>query len=160
MNIRSAAYKDIEHIYAVEQSAFPIHRQANKETFINRLNLFPKGFLVAEEDDQIAGISTALIVERFDSIKQYDKPDQELHDTNREVYYLRSLAINQEFQKQGLGKALVQAQISNAKDLNKKIIRFTASEDVAGFYKKLDFKRITDYLVFHNSKQAIWEKYT
>ncbi|OGJ50834.1 hypothetical protein A2335_00035 [Candidatus Peregrinibacteria bacterium RIFOXYB2_FULL_32_7] len=155
--IRQAKLDDIENICIVERSAFPSHRQASAETLANRINLFPEGCYVIECDERIVGFSTALIINNLKSLEAFIESDSQLHNSKGNTYYLRSVGIKQNYQKIGLGKALIAQQLKNAHNLNKKYFRFTASEDVEFFYTKLGFTRITNYCNFHGSIQAVWE---
>jgi len=155
--IRQATLGDINGICAVENSAFPSHRQASREILMNRIKLFPEGCYVAICDGEIAGFSTALIINDLKSLETLDPPDEQLHNLQGNTYYLRSVGIKPECQGKGLGKALVTQQVEHAQILNKDYFRFTSSEDVEEFYTKLGFARITDYCDFHGSVQAVWE---
>ncbi|MEK7495292.1 MAG: GNAT family N-acetyltransferase [Patescibacteria group bacterium] len=156
--IRNYKESDIVEVVKVEKSAFPPKRQANKNTFKLRCKLFKKGFFIVEFNHHIVGFTTALLTNNIISIGDLNIPDEKLHNPRGVVYELRSLAIAKSLQKKGFGKLLIKKQLENAKKMNKKYFRFTAAKDVEGFYEKLDFKRITPYLPFHSSYQAIWEK--
>lgn len=155
--IRAALPEDLGTILNVEQSAFPPNRQASLDTFRNRLELFPQGFLVVEQDGTIIGFETSLLTLDMRSLRELDQPDEMIHTSSGIVYYLRSLAIQKEFQRRGIGKALTDEALKLAKALNKKVFRLTAARDVEQFYTKLGFQRITEYQDFHGIPQAIWE---
>ncbi len=155
--IRPATKDDLESIEEIEKDAFPEHRRASAKTIRKRLELFPEGFYVSEAEGDIVGFTTALITAEL-TLEELEPPDEELHDWEGSVYYLRSVAVKKKYQKKSYGKLLVEAQLRTAEYLGKKIFRFTASKDVAGFYKKLGFKKITKYKKFYGSMQALWEK--
>ena len=155
--IKQASPQNAKDIYLVEKSAFPPERQADYDTLLGRIKLFQNGCFVLVKDNKIVGFSTALIINKADSIEKLDLSDQELHNPDGDTYEIRSIAVMKEFQKQGLGQELIKKQIENAKSLNKKYIQFTASQDVSGFYEKIGFKIVSNYEEFHNSKQALWE---
>ncbi len=157
IQIKQAKLSDLEAIVKVENSAFPPHRQASTESLKGRLELFPEGCLVALKNGEIIGFSTALIINDIRSLPELDVSDEELHSLNREIYWLRSIVIDPNHQKEGVGKLIMQKQLEKARNLNKKAFRFTAAQDVEGFYKKLGFTMLTDYEDFHSSDQAIWE---
>lgn len=155
--IRAASLEDLDLILNVERSAFPPDRQASLDTLRKRLKLFPQGCLVAEQNGELVGFETSLITRDISSIMELDKPDEAIHDPAGIVYYLRSLAIKQDFQRRGIGKALMEKAIKLAGELNKQVFRFTAAQDVEDFYTKLGFERISEYKNFHGLPQAIWE---
>lgn len=153
--IRQASLQYIEVICNVEKSAF--HRQANSETLANRIKLFPEGCYVILCENKIVGFSTALLIDDLRSLVALNPPDSQLHNPQGDIYYLRSVGIMPDYQRRGFGKALIEKQLQNARDLNKKGFRFTASKEVEAFYTHLGFKRITNYGSFHDSIQAVWE---
>ena len=124
---------------------------------MNRIRLFPEGCYVAICDGEVAGFSTALIINDLKSPETLDPPDEKLHNIQGNTYYLRSVGIRPDYQRKGLGKALVNQQLECARMLKKDYFRFTSSEDVEKFYANLGFSRITDYCDFHGSVQAVWE---
>ena len=158
IRIRNAKHSDLNSIIEVENSAFPPERQATIETFANRLALNEKGFLVLEYEGQIVAFSTAFLTNNITNIKDFDIPDEQLHNPKGIIFELRSIAVKKDYQKKGFGKLLLFKQLENATILKKKFFRFTAASDVARFYEKMGFRRISPYHNFHNSKQAIWEK--
>lgn len=57
--IRPASPADLDEIMAVEESAWPEGTRATREAFIERLNVFPEGFLVAVLNKHIVGVLTS-----------------------------------------------------------------------------------------------------
>lgn len=155
--IRQATENDLATILGVENDAFPPGRQGTIETFKNRLNLNPAGFFVLIDNNKIVGFTTALITDEVHTISDLDKSDELLQKQDGNSYYLRSLAVMKKHQGKGLGRILIRKQMENARKLGKKYFHFTAARDVEGFYLKLCLKRITDYVPFHNTKQALWK---
>lgn len=154
--IRAASLEDLDFILNVERSAFPPNRQASLDNLQKRLQLFPQGCLVAEQNGELVGFETSLVTRDIVSIVELDQPDEVIHDPTGIVYYMRSLAIKQEFQRRGIGKALTGEAIKLARVFNKQVFRFTAAQNVENFYTKLGFKRISEYQDFHGLPQAIW----
>ena len=157
LQTRAATLEDLDSILDVEKSAFPPNRQASPDTIRKRLQLFPQGCLVAEQNGKLVGFETSLLTKDIFSITELDQPDENIHDPSGIVYYLRSLAIKQEFQRRGIGKALTEETLKLARKLKKQIFRFTAARDVEQFYAKLGFQRVSEYQDFHGLPQAIWE---
>lgn len=155
--IRNAKKQDLEAILAVEKSAFAPERQASIETFQNRLQLFPQGFFVLIYNRKIVGLTTGLITEEINNIKDLKYSDEKLFKRQGNSYELRSLAVMKSYQGKGFGTLLAKRQVENAKNLKKKFFFFTATSDVEPFYLKLGFKKVGNYEYFHNSYQALWK---
>lgn len=102
-----------------------INEFAKKETMLARsLNELYEGirdFVIYEEDGTIKGVCAIRIL--WEDLAE-----------------IRSLAVKEEFQKSGIGRALVQNCLKDAKDLG--IKRVFALTYQPGFFKKLGFKDI------------------
>lgn len=159
ITIRPAQISDLNEILKVERSAFPKHLQAKKNTFLERLKLFPTGFLIAEHNGKIVAISTALIIDKSSSIKDLDYPPQQIFRSDGNTYYLRSLAVDKQFQKQGIGKKLINAHLQNARVQGLKTFVFTSAQEVEGYYLKLGFTKVGNYTPFAEGiKEVLWKK--
>lgn len=154
--IRKAYPLDIHDICEVEKSAFTPEMQATKETLLERLKLFPEGFLVLVVDSKIVAFSTALLLDAC-TLESMDKSDSEVHSKNGKTYYVRSLAVMNGSQSRGHGRMLIEKQLENARVLGKERVVFTCIPEVAGYYDKLGFTRLTDFVPFHGNTEALWE---
>ncbi len=154
--IRNAEFSDLKRICEVEKLAFTPDRQATPETFEKRLRIFPKGFYVLVSNGKISAFSTSYIVKRPRNIQDLES-DESIFDKDGDCYYLRSLAVDKDFQKLGYGRMLVEKQLETAKEMNKKYFIFTCLKILENFYIKLGFSRIEEYTRFHGTEQALWE---
>jgi len=104
----------------------------------NLLNPFVKdGIILKREDDEIA-----TNIRSYVAIKQDNKfiAIGALHIYSVELAEIRSLAVDNNYQKQGLGKKIVNALEKEAKDLGiKKLLTLTYQKE---FFEKLGFIEI------------------
>ena len=143
--IRQSKREDMDSILEVERDAFPEYLQANKEALIERLNLFPEGFLIVENDSEIIGLSTALIIEEVSSASDLNRKPKKLFNEEGDTYYLRSIAVRKSFQGQNVGKKLIETHMANARKRGLKRLVLTSLKSLEGYYEKLGFRKVGGY---------------
>ncbi|MFN4196407.1 MAG: N-acetyltransferase [Caldimicrobium sp.] len=120
MQIRKAKLSDVKYIYKLI-----LHFSKKGDVIPRPLSeLYEKvrEFFVAEEKDLIIGACS-------------------LHILWEDLAEIRSLVVNEENQGKGIGKKLVEAAISDARDLGiPKVFVLTTNPD---FFKKLGFKEVS-----------------
>ncbi len=106
----------LDGVMAVEQAAWPEELQASRAKFEKRFDLFPEGFVVAEKDGKIVGVSTAEITNYEASVhKTWDEITDNgmiegTHNPTGEGLYVVSVGVSPDAQGDGVGGKLVQAQ--------------------------------------------------
>ncbi|MFN3567922.1 MAG: N-acetyltransferase [Caldimicrobium sp.] len=120
MQIRKAKLSDVKYIYKLI-----LHFSKKGDVIPRPLSeLYEKvrEFFVAEEKDLIIGACS-------------------LHILWEDLAEIRSLVVNEENQGKGIGRKLVEAALSEARDLEiPKIFVLTSNPD---FFKKLGFKEVS-----------------
>lgn len=124
--IRKAKIKDIKSIYQL------INTYAEKGSMLPRsqseLYHSVRDFFVAEKDGTVIGCCA-------------------LHIIWEDLAEIRSLAVQEEYQKQGMGSKLVNACLEEAKYMGvKKVFVLT---EIPNFFKKIGFKEIDKTLLPH-----------
>lgn len=110
---------DLPQIMAVEQSAWDPEWQATEDKFVARIETFPKGAIGIFSEGQLVGTSTSMLF-NFDikEIENYHKSWDQItgngyittHNPEGNALYVVSVATHKNFQGQGLGRKLVEAQ--------------------------------------------------
>lgn len=116
-------------VMRVEREAWPVEWQATREKFEARLEVFPEGFFLAFANGQLAGVTTAEIVQ-FDPKKPPETWDEvtengyirKTHNRAGNALYVVSVGVAPEFQGQGIGRELMDAQKQLARNLNLKYL--------------------------------------
>lgn len=122
INVRSAALRDLTEVERLEEKVWPEGTRAPLEKFESRLQIFPKGFLLAYSDGKLVGVSTSQIID-------YDKQTpptsweevtdngwiRDSHKGNGNALYIVSLGA---ISRSGGGSALLKAQKDLAVELN------------------------------------------
>lgn len=129
MNVRKARATDGPKIYEL------VNYYARKDQMLGRtqLSIFEniRDFHIAEIDGKVAGCSA-------------------LHITWQDMAEIRSLAVDESFQQRGIGKALVEANIAEARDHGlAQVYAFTYVKD---FFLRMGFR-----IVPHDSlPRKVW----
>lgn len=110
-------------IMHVENAVWPVGFQSSVDVFKSRMRVFPQGFMIAEKEGVIKGFTTSQILNYDPEIKKswYEITDHgnlvRTHVPSGDSLYVVSVAVAPEFQGQGIGTQLIEAQ----KDLVKRL---------------------------------------
>ncbi|MDZ4228019.1 MAG: GNAT family N-acetyltransferase [Candidatus Levybacteria bacterium] len=110
-------------IMHVENTVWPADFQSSVDVFKSRMKVFPQGFIIAEKEGVIKGFTTSQIVNYDPEIKKtwYEITDHgnlvNTHIPSGDSLYVASVSVAPEFQGQGVGTQLIEAQ----KDLTKRL---------------------------------------
>lgn len=114
----------IDEVMRVEAEAWLEEWRATRDKFEARLEVFPEGFFLASSQGQLAGVSTSEVV-NYDP-KNPPKTWDEITDNGfirgtqnlaGNALYVVSVGVSADFQGQGIGHKLVEAQ----KELTKRL---------------------------------------
>lgn len=96
--------------------------------------------ILAEKNDKVIGVGC-------------------IHELENGIGRIRFMAVDDDFQKQGIGYMIVKLLEENAKSKNWKKVRLWAREPVINFYLNLGYKNVGDgELLFSVIKHKIMEK--
>ena len=100
--------------------------QISEENIKNRANSFAEGFIVCSVGDEVAGFSTAMILDYDDTVTSWfqatDNGTANNHDSDGSHYYIISVTVSPNFQGRGIGGKLLKAHIKLARNLNKPLV--------------------------------------
>lgn len=138
MNIRTVQKEDIEWCYKIEKECFEPSEAATMESLQDRANLYPDGFIVAQNDQAVIGMVNS------GSTNSDDITDEEFkkligHTENGKNLVIFSLSVLPEFQGKGIAKSLMKKFIARARELGKEKILLLCKTGLIPFYEKLGF---------------------
>lgn len=123
LKIRNAKINDIEKILEIEHASFDKNICEDRQVFIDRIETFNEGFLVAEYENEIIGYICSEIWPYNENLKESDfllnHSIKESHKTNGDELYISSFAISPKARKYGIGKILFNYLIDNVDKLIK-----------------------------------------
>jgi GNAT superfamily N-acetyltransferase len=155
---RLAVLSDVPAMLELEQSAFPRERWASQSSLEKRLELPDAVTWLAYVDGKPAGFSNGFPIGDFSTQEELDPDDAVLYQRRSSVWLLRNVAVHRSFQRAGVGTRLIESQLASAREYGAKYFRFTATENLTGYYSKLGFQMIRPPEAFHGLPQAVWEK--
>lgn len=149
----------LNEVVEVEKSVWPSELRATREKFESRATLFPQGFIVAELDGKIKGLTTSEIT-TYDL--STDKTWNEItdngtlkatHNSLKDSLYVVSVGVSPDSQGMGIGGRLVRSQIDLAKQLGLKRVFLGARVPGYNQYcKKNGEISVEDYLKLKNEE--------
>ena len=106
ISLRNVQTTDLEQLILIENEGFSIEEAATKEAFIERIQLIPDTFIVAEKEGKILGYINGPIINQpyitdnlFEKIKENPK---------RGGYQsILGLAVSEQARNQGIAKILI-----------------------------------------------------
>lgn len=168
MNIylRNAKRDDIERIMLIEHESFHENIAECREVFLDRIDIFPNGFLLLEIDDEISGYISSEIWENADSINtekfSLNHTIADVHTTAGSQLYISSIGILKKHRGKGYGNLLfseLTSRISSKYEISEMILIVSENWDAARkMYEKNGFteiQRISGFFEENGSYDAI-----
>ena len=138
ISLRKVQPSDLEQLILIENEGFSIEEAATKEAFIERIQLIPDTFIVAEKEDEILGYINGPIIDQpyitddlFDKIKENPK---------RGGYQsILGLAVSERARNQGIAKILIEKMEELVEENERLGITLTCKQELVSFYEKCGF---------------------
>jgi ribosomal-protein-alanine N-acetyltransferase len=160
---RPATLSDIENILKLEEKCFNTFTREKKEIYLERIEAFPDGFIILENDKQFVGAVSSEIwqyaAERArDAFALGHSIKKQIKLTGDELY-ISSIGILPEYRKHGYGEELFNALIQNIKSKYPNVIHavlLLCEEWKAArkIYEKNGFKEYTIFEDFFTSEDG------
>ena len=138
VSLRNVQTSDLEQLILIENEGFSIEEAATKEAFIERIQLIPDTFIVAEKEGEILGYINGPIIDQpyitddlFEKIKE--NPKQGGYQS------ILGLAVAKRARNQGIAKLLIEKIEELAKVNERKGITLTCKQELVSFYEKCGF---------------------
>ena len=136
--IRNVLPTDLQMVTALEARCFPVAEAAGEQAFAYRIAAFPERFFVAEAQGEIIGLvngcaSSLPLID--DSL--YEPKGHEPMGKNKMVF---GLAVHPQWQKRGIGSALLQRLIAYARETDMEQVILTCKEEKISYYQKFGFE--------------------
>jgi ribosomal-protein-alanine N-acetyltransferase len=119
IKFRPATASDMANIMKLEESCFNKYTQEAREIYVERIEVFPDGFIILEVDGQFAG---AISSEVWQYVPEANRDMFFLgHSIKKQLkldgdeLYISSIGIFPEYRSQGFGEALLEELIRNIK---------------------------------------------
>jgi len=152
LDICFATQENISDILRIEQSIESDY-PANRQILVDRLEMFPDGFLIAKNEHQLIGYIESCIwcensFSKYQDICQFSN----FHCLNGTILFVIFIGVDKRFQKMGVGSLLIKELKTRIKQKYPHIQRIhlvSKEQYVNAFYRKNGFriiKQLPDYL--------------
>lgn len=138
ITLRNVQSTDLEHLLLIENEGFSKEEAATKEAFVERIELIPDTFIVAENEEEILGYINGPIINQpyitddlFEKIK--DNP------TSGGYQSILGLAVRTQARNLGIARILMNKLEELVLENKREGITLTCKEDLIPFYGKLGF---------------------
>lgn len=154
--IRPVREEDLGEIAEIEARCFPAAEAAGYKDFLQRYRTCRESFFVAEtEDGALAGFCNGCCADT-DHLADELYHDVSLYDPKGPYQMIFGLDVSPEYQKQGIGEALMRHMVESARERGKKAIVLTCKEHMIPFYQKIGYQYIEVSDSVHGG--AVWHK--
>ncbi|MCV9886312.1 GNAT family N-acetyltransferase [Metabacillus halosaccharovorans] len=138
ITLRNVQTTDLAQLLLIEKEGFPIEEAATKEAFVERIQLIPDTFIVAEKEGVILGYINGPIMNQpyitddlFEKIKENPK---------RGGYQsILGLAVSKQARKKGVAQILMKKIEALVLDNEREGISLTCKQELVSFYEKMGF---------------------
>lgn len=138
ISIRNVQTTDLKQLLIIENEGFSIEEAATKEAFVERIQLIPDTFIVAEKEGEILGYINGPIINQtyitddlFEKIKENPKIGG--------YQSVLGLAVSKQARNQGIAKILIEKMEELVEENEREGITLTCKRELVAFYEKFGF---------------------
>ena len=138
MEIRTATFKDLDAVSAVEAACFPAAEAATPAEFAERLRHYGGHFWLMFDSEKLIGFVDGMVTDKADlSDDLYAQAS--LHDENGAWQMIFGVNTLPEYRRQGVAAALLERAIADAKAQDRKGLVLTCKDKLVHYYAKFGF---------------------
>jgi len=138
MKIRQVLMKDLDKVVQIESTCFPKEEAAQKSAFKERIAVFPKGFFIAELNNEIIGFINSGATNESNIKDEFFKT-MDAHIPKGENLAIFGLDILPKYQSKGYAKDLMNYFIKTAKEDGRKKVLLTCKENLIKYYQQFGY---------------------
>lgn len=132
--------RDLEAAAMVEAACFPPAEAADPGTLKSRAAVFPESFLVAKTE-HVVGLVNGCVTNQ-ERITDGLFADAAAHRPDGMYQAVFGLAVLPEYQRYGIGKALMRAFCSRAREAGRQGVILTCKDRLIVYYETLGFQKL------------------
>lgn len=138
MEIRTATFKDLDAVSAVEAACFPAAEAATPAEFAERLRHYGGHFWLMFDGEKLIGFVDGMVTDRADlSDDLYAQAS--LHNENGAWQMIFGVNTLPEYRRRGVAAALLERAIADAKAQDRKGLVLTCKDKLVHYYAKFGF---------------------
>lgn len=138
LRIRTVNRSDLDRCFEIERQAYAGDEAATKEKILTRIETYPQGFVVLENDQEVIGFINSGATHR---VELSDEEFKELigHDAEGRHVVIMSVVVHPDYQGRGLSSLLMRAFIERMKAMGKEDIYLICQQALIGMYARHGF---------------------
>jgi len=138
LSFREAVASDVDRCFEIESMAYAGEEAATKEKILLRIQTYPTGFIVLENQDEIIGFINCGTT---DNVVLSDEEFKALvgHDPAGKYVVVMSVVVDPKYQRKGMASRLLTEFIKRMKALHKTEIYLICQSEFIPLYAKHDF---------------------
>ena len=153
MRIRTATQDDLDDICRVEAICFPASEAGTRESFAARLKVFPRHFLLLEDEGRLIGFVNGMVTDDR-TISDVMFEQAELHKEDGKWQSVFGLDVLPEHRRKGYAGQLMRALIGHSREDGRCGCILTCKEHLLPYYTRFGFRNLGVSLSQHGG--AVW----
>lgn len=138
ITLRNVQSTDLEQLLLIENEGFSKEEAATKDAFVERIQLIPDTFIVAEKEGEILGyINGPIINQPFISDDLFKKINE--NPTKGGYQSILGLAVSIQARNKGIAKNLIEKMEELVEKNEREGITLTCKHNLITFYENLGF---------------------
>ena len=138
MEIRTATFKDLDAVSAVEAACFPAAEAATPAEFEERLRYYGGHFWLMSDGEKLIGFVDGMVTDKADlSDDLYAQAS--LHNENGAWQMIFGVNTLPEYRRRGVAASLLERAIADAKAQGRKGLVLTCKDKLVHYYAKFGF---------------------
>jgi ribosomal protein S18 acetylase RimI-like enzyme len=139
MKIRLATIEDLNPIVKIENDCFPLAQAATRESFAERLKIYPNHFWLLEIDGKVIGMIDGLVTNELTiSDEMFERAI--LHDEKGEWQAIFGVTVLPDYRNKGYAALIMEQVIADSKVQNRKGCILTCKDKLIAYYEKFGYK--------------------
>jgi len=138
VNNRNGKKQDLDRCFEIESVFYSGDEAATKDKILKRINTYPEGFIVLENDREIIGFINSGATHE---VELSDEEFKELvgHDSEGKHIVILSVVVHPAYQGKGMASMLMNGFIDRMKDLGKSDIYLICQTELIYMYERYGF---------------------
>lgn len=136
--IRNVNEQDLDRCFEIESVSYSGDEAATKEKILKRINAYPEGFIILENDREIIGFINSGATHEVD-LSNEDFKDLICHDVEGKYIVILSVVVHPTYQGKGMASTLMNSFIDRMRALGKTSIYLICQTQLIDMYARFGF---------------------
>lgn len=136
--IRHASLSDLDAVTELESQCFSKADGATRESFQERLKVFPNHFWLLEKDGILVSMVNGMVTHN-DTLEDEMYTNANIHDEQGEWQMIFGVETRPDYQRRGFAEILLKQVIADARKQKRKGLVLTCKEHMVHYYEKFGF---------------------